>query len=205
MDLICLIDQTPLVLLLYISTILKCPDTYMTCCRLWRKLGVYILSDVFISQYKIKVQKSFLTLQSKFILVTYTLFRNKKHSFNDEPSARYRNGTKVWHKNGVIYRDGDKPTVEYVDRLRSRSMWHKDNVLHRDDDKPALVYNVGTKIWYKNGVIHRDGDRPAIKCINGTLKWYRNGVLHRDGDLPAIVYFDGRLEYYKDGCIVSQS
>lgn len=81
-------------------------------------------------------------------------------------------------------------------------MWHKHGILHRDGDKPAMKMRVGPTIkeltvWYQNGRIHRDGDKPAfianiigapsfldrIYCMK---KWYNNGVIHRDIE-PAII------------------
>ena len=105
-------------------------------------------------------------------------------------------GTKRYHKNGKLHRDGDLPAIEYVN---GRKEYYKNGERHRDGDLPAIEHVNGSKYYYKNDNLHRDGDLPAIEYPDGSKHYYKNGELHRDGDLPAIEWQDGSKEYYKNG------
>ena len=70
------------------------------------------------------------------------------NSQHDQPSLIRSDGTKFWHKNGQLHRDGDKPAVEYPD---------------------------GSKFWFQNGELHRDGDNPVIEYADGEKFWCKDG------------------------------
>lgn len=53
-----------------------------------------------------------------------TYFNGMLHSFNDIPSLCYKNGTKFWHKNGLLHRENG----------------------------PALILGNGYMVWYINGI-----------------------------------------------------
>jgi antitoxin component YwqK of YwqJK toxin-antitoxin module len=74
---------------------------------------------------------------------------NEQTPIMDLPAFEWACGTKVWHKNGKLHRDGDLPAIESAD---------------------------GRKEWYKNGKLHRAGDLPAIEWVSGRKEWYKNGV-----------------------------
>jgi hypothetical protein len=82
-------------------------------------------------------------------------------------------------------------------------LWHKNGELHRDRDKPAFIYSDLTIGWYKNGKCHRDGDKPAVIGANGTLAWYKNHLLHRVTG-PAIIHPNNKHEYWIDGVDITK-
>lgn len=115
-----------------------------------------------------------------------TLLNGKLHSFKDRPSfVNNADNERMWHKNGVFHREGNKPA--YIKIMKHKSLgsveveiitreWYVDGVFHRDGDKP--VDHVKTKRFNKDGKLI---SKQSIK------KWYKNGSIHRDGDKPAMI------------------
>lgn len=110
------------------------------------------------------------------------------HSYNDQPSTIYKNGTMAWYKYGELHRDNDQPAIIYDNGTMA---WYKYGKRNRDNDQPAIIYNDGTKAWYKNGDTHRDNDKPAIIYSGGSQEWHKNGKLYRENGKPSIVYYNG--------------
>jgi hypothetical protein len=75
------------------------------------------------------------------------------HSTFDNPSEviffKYKNSSEfilhkqIWHKNGEIHRDGDKPAVIiYKHGIHLEKQWFKNGKIHRENNNPAhILYN----------------------------------------------------------------
>ena len=116
------------------------------------------------------LQKTYIIRATNELIVKVTFddldifyYKDKYHSFNDQPAIIYANGTMKWYQHGN---------------------------LHRDNDLPAIIYNDGGKMWYQHGYVHRDNDLPAIIYADGGKTWCQHGTIHKDNDLPAISYSD---------------
>lgn len=72
-----------------------------------------------------------------------------------------------WRK----HRDGDFPAVEYKDGTK---VFYKEGVKHRDGDLPAVIFPDGHQEWWVNGKLHRD-EGPAIIRSEGHVFYIRNG------------------------------
>ena len=83
-------------------------------------------------------------------------------------------GTKRWHKDGVLRRGV----------LRR-------GVLHRDDGPAIESYN-GTKEWWINGKLHRD-DGPAIESYNGTKEWWIKGKEYTEEEFVLLQFTRGKI------------
>ena len=111
----------------------------------------------------------------------------------------YRNGTRIWYRNGKKHRDRDLPAVLYGNEpVKNDCEWWVDGKRHRDtiDENGALlpaVDNFFGKEWWIDGERHRgtgsdprgEGPDPALIYYDGNQKWFRHGKLHRGFDLPA--------------------
>lgn len=86
-----------------------------------------------------------------------------------------------------------------------QEVWHVNGTLHRDNDKPAIVRADGTREWWVTGKRHRDGDKPAIVEADGTLRWFWNGEPHRGGGGPATVHTDGWQEWGENGVLIKDA
>lgn len=129
-----------------------------------------------------KTGKQIIVSRSGFLR---TYLDGKLHSFDDKPSrVSYDGKVKIWHKNGIIHRDGDKPAVI------------KDTV---EITPSGVEKHIFVKHWYKKGVSHRDGDKPASiwhekHFSNGQIVtdysakyWYVNGRKTRLSNKPSDV------------------
>lgn len=70
------------------------------------------------------------------------------HSFNDEPSVVGKNGSKWWHKNGLIHRDNDLPAIIYSDGDKD---YYKDGIRHRTNGPAREWPKENVKIWWYKG------------------------------------------------------
>lgn len=75
-----------------------------------------------------------------------------------------------WNK----HRDGDLPAIEYKDGTK---IWYKNGVKHRDGDLPAVIFPDGHQEWWVNGKLHRDNG-PAIIRTEGRIFYFKNGEEH---------------------------
>lgn len=122
--------------------------------------------------------------------------RNKKgelHSYNDEP-ALITEKCKIWYKNGLKHRDGDKPAMVFDD---GTNVWFKNGLQHRDNDKPAVVYFTGTSEWWFNDKFHRKNG-PALIEPGFCVSYFQNNKPHRT-DGPAIELINGVKLWFIDG------
>lgn len=78
-------------------------------------------------------------------------------------------GTRYWHKNGVLHRD-DGPAEELPDGIMR---WYQNGYCHRVDG-PAITGPGGFKSWWQDDKLHR-ADGPAIERPNGEKYWYIRG------------------------------
>jgi hypothetical protein len=92
-------------------------------------------------------------------------------------------------------------------------IYFKNDMIHRDGDKPAVILPGGSFMWFKFDKPHRDGDKPAKMYWNGIHEWYQHGLCHRDHNLgPAVIdptigglfYLEHGKEFRKcvDGCFI---
>jgi antitoxin component YwqK of YwqJK toxin-antitoxin module len=73
------------------------------------------------------------------------------------------------NKLGLLHSYDDKPSLTYNGDL----YWHKDGLLHRDNDLPSIIMNNCDKYWHINGIPSRlDISLPYIEMSNG-YKEYR--------------------------------
>jgi hypothetical protein len=110
-------------------------------------------------------------------------------------------GTLNYYKNGLLHREGGKPsTIQYYQGEVVSETCHINGVVSSYGDKPAIkrfdIENLPVTLWYKDGVLHRDGDKPAYikKRRDGSLfieKFYTNGKLNRkDHTKPSKIIYD---------------
>ena len=71
-----------------------------------------------------------------------------KHREGDLPAIEYKDGTKIWYKNGVKHRDGNLPAVVFPD---GHQEWWVKGKLHREDG-PAIVRSEGWCFYFKDVV-----------------------------------------------------
>ena len=88
---------------------------------------------------------------------------------------------------------------ECIHIFNANIQFFKNETLHRDGDKPTIIYIDGTKKYYKKGKCHRSGDKPAMIYPDGTKYYYRYGLIHRDKNKPAIIHSNGSKEYWEYG------
>ena len=74
---------------------------------------------------------------------------------------KYRNGTKIWYKNGLRHRD-EGPAIEWVNGSR---FWYKEDKLHRlggqaveSANGPAIEHNSGKKEYWIHGKRFKESD-----------------------------------------------
>ena len=132
-----------------------------------------------------------------------TYLNGKLHSFDDKPSrVSYDGKIKIWHKNGVIHRENDKPAVikdivqitsSGTEKHISIQDWYKNGVSHRGNDKPAgirhekhfsdgqLVLDYSGKFWYIHGRKSRLNNKPSdiSTSIHQTILPHNNKVEYR--------------------------
>ena len=82
--------------------------------------------------------------------------KGRPHSFGDEPSTVQHEGTKMWHKNGKLDREGGKPAFEGPD---GEVRYYKDGVPHRGNGLPAVIKADGRTEYYKEGKRYFPGDK----------------------------------------------
>jgi hypothetical protein len=70
-----------------------------------------------------------------------------KHREEDLPAIEYKDGTKIWYKNGVKHRDGDLPAVVFPD---GHQEWWVNGKLHRENG-PAIIRKDGYVFYIRNG------------------------------------------------------
>ncbi len=139
------------------------------------------------------------------------------HSFDDYPSYvyNYDNNIKyIWHINGVIHRDHDKPaylqTTPNNDQF-IKYIWFINGKIKRLNDLPSEIIYVKDSegveyTWRKDDKLHREDDKPAYIMISKDgsqiikhMKWVLNGRVHRDYDKPADIYLvDGIIDRYEE-------
>ena len=108
---------------------------------------------------------------------------DKKHRKEIEgPAVTYKDGTKLWYKEGMLHR-------KYGPAIESNNgfFWYKDGLLHRDNGPAIEVFNK-VKIWYRNGKKHRE-DGPAIES-EGKKYWYLNGKRFSEKEFEKAVKLD---------------
>lgn len=99
---------------------------------------------------------------------------NKKlHSFDDQPSVIYNDGTKWWYRDGKIHREKGPAVIN----SNGVEEWWSDNKRHRDDG-PAVTYPDdirispemrGVKQFWNNGILVREELPPAIAAYRADL------------------------------------
>ena len=132
-----------------------------------------------------------------------------------------KNGTKIWHLNGLLHRE-DGPAVVFAD---GGKRWFLNGKRHCEDG-PAFEDPDGTKQWYLNDKQYSESDwriavgelkkpKPQVLELkygeklpvsytgiaefdNGDKVWYLNGYLHRE-DGPAIEWANGDKEWFLNG------
>lgn len=78
----------------------------------------------------------------------------------------------VWMDwNWNIHREGDLPAIEYKDGTK---VWYKNGVKHRDNDLPAVVFPDGHLEWWFEGKLHRENG-PTIIRSEGHVFYIKNG------------------------------
>jgi len=75
-----------------------------------------------------------------------------------------------WNWN--IHREDDLPAIEWKDGCK---VWYKNGLKHRNGN-PAVVFPDGHEEWWLNGVLHREGGLPAIKTVEGRQFYYEQGT-----------------------------
>ena len=70
------------------------------------------------------------------------------HRENDFPAIEWKDGTKVWYKNGKKHRENGEPAVIFLDGHKE---WWVDGKLHREDG-PAIIRSEGWCFYYREGV-----------------------------------------------------
>lgn len=86
-----------------------------------------------------------------------------------------------WYQHGKLNSIGGCPSII---KISGSMMWHKKGLLHRDGDKPAIISDKRME-WFQNGKRHRDGCLPAIIAKNGIVQFWENGsqIIHNvDGE-----------------------
>ena len=154
-------------------------------------------------------------------------WKNERGQYHreDGPAIEYKNGDKIWYKNGNRHRE-DGPAIEWASGIKE---WFVEGKKHRldgaaceyadgtkeyflngnkveEEDLPMNAWpkcsidSQGNKKWInKNGLYHREEkDGPAVERIDGNKLWYKNGELHREGG-PACEYFNGIKYWYING------
>lgn len=65
------------------------------------------------------------------------------------------------------------PAVKKADGTK---IWHKEGKLHRDGDKPTIIGGDGTQKWLQNGIPHRDPELgPAVIYPDGEVEYWIEG------------------------------
>jgi antitoxin component YwqK of YwqJK toxin-antitoxin module len=115
------------------------------------------------------------------------------------------------NKFGLLHSLDDKPSI--IDN--GDLYWHKDGLLHRDNDLPSIIMNNGDKYWHINGEPSRsDISLPFIEKSNGYKEYnLENGgkriishlektwknkdhCYHRDGGPAYTAYYEnGNIKY----------
>lgn len=67
--------------------------------------------------------------------------QGRAHSVNDEPAVIYEDGTREWHKHGIVHREFG-PAIE----SKFSSSWVRNGGYHRTDG-PAIIYHEGANPW----------------------------------------------------------
>lgn len=144
------------------------------------------------------------------------LYHDTSIGFEHFADGKHEKGNEVYYyKNSKLHSpDNNTPSEKYETWSGSTvSLFHNEGVIHRDGDKPAQIKtdqegNVELERYWKNGLQHRDGDKPAeiIKKDNRTFEsWMQYGIAHRDGDKPSYVEKDKdgiiRTEHHKYGLL----
>jgi hypothetical protein len=91
-----------------------------------------------------------------------------KHSFNDQPASKHKDGYKYWYRYGEMHRK-DLPAFKSKDGYKS---WYWNGERHRENDLPAIVWPNGKKEWYHRGIRHRGENKTTVEYANGTCGWY---------------------------------
>jgi hypothetical protein len=105
------------------------------------------------------------------------------HSFNDEPSVIYQEGTNIWHKDGQLHRDNDEPAIVYADGTK---YWYKDGKLHRDNNEPAVI-DIGIEQWFIKGIQLTKRQIELLKKINASEIQYLPWLLNEDELLNSVI------------------
>jgi len=114
------------------------------------------------------------------------------HRDDDLPATigYYRNGNVEcveYRKNGVIHRDGDKPSIIYYDENNNGSVtseaYFKGYMLHRENDLPACID------YYSLNNNDGESENRNVK----REKYRMNSKCYREGDGPT------EIEYSEDG------
>jgi antitoxin component YwqK of YwqJK toxin-antitoxin module len=149
------------------------------------------------------------------------------HSFDDQPSI-INNGDLYWHKDGLLHRDNDMPSIVmnngdkywYINGVQSRLDISLPYVEKSDGEKHYMLENGGKRKisnlredWFnKDNEWHREDGPATIRYYkNGNIEfkaYHINGKLHRE-DGPALIsyYENGNIEseqYYLNDFIYSQ-
>jgi hypothetical protein len=74
----------------------------------------------------------------------FTMLDYEYHSFDDEPSNIFQDGTVVWHKHGKIHREGKPAHISSKVKI-----WAIEGMYHRTDG--AAILGEGIELYYING------------------------------------------------------
>lgn len=132
-------------------------------------------------------------------------FRNEEgllHRNNGNPSY-LTNDIVMWHKNGKLHRDLDRPS-KIMKRYKTRTMENESLTLQERLNVIMGIFSPGTpeKEYHKNGLLHRENDLPAVIFSDPKkhLHWFYKGKLHRDNNKPSVI--NGNfLHYHKNGIL----
>jgi GNAT superfamily N-acetyltransferase len=88
----------------------------------------------------------------------------------NKPTENDEDGNKYWkNKEGELHRENDKPAIEYKD---GQKVWYKNGIIHRENNKPAIEWADGGKAWYINGMfIKRNYDKNGIIHNDKFFDW----------------------------------
>ncbi len=94
---------------------------------------------------------------------------NEYHSFDDEPSLEYLDGSIIsWHKNGVLHRIDNPALIRTLINGNKLEEYYNDGKLHSPNiNTPACIDNGVKKIYYMGEELIQEENELLIKYING--------------------------------------
>src|SRR5690606_8118017 len=115
----------------------------------------------------------------------------KTGRLNDKPSIVFKNGSKIWMKAGIHYREGDKPAC----KDKEGRMWYKYGVRYRNGNKPSYISHYGDLRWYKRDRLDRADDYPSVITTDGNQEWIYNLQHKRKDKGPDVITKNGEAFY----------